>query len=84
MSEENKFSELSNEELKRDFETSKKLFYPAVIILLFIFGIGIYAATHGGMGFFKLVLFVGSCMICFKYIIKYSNLQKEMKARNLK
>ncbi len=84
MSDENKFSELSNEELRSDFATSKKLFYPAVIILLFIFALGIYAATYGGMGFFKLVLFMGSCMICFKYIVKYSNLKMEMKSRNLK
>ncbi|MBE2273321.1 MAG: hypothetical protein IAE62_03525 [Flavobacteriales bacterium] len=83
MSNENKFTELSNEELQSEFATSKKLCYPAVVILLFIFAIGIYAATHGGMGFFKLILFMGSCMICFKYIIKYSNLQKEMKARDL-
>lgn len=81
---ENKFSKLSNEELQSEFATSKKLFYPALIILLFIFGLGIYAAIHGEMGFFRLFLFVGSCMICFKYIVKYSNLKKEIKERNIK
>jgi len=33
MSNENKFTELSNEELQSEFATSKKLFYPAVVIL---------------------------------------------------
>lgn len=83
MSEENKYSELSNEELQNDYETSRKLFYPALAILLVIFALGIYAATHGAMGFFKVILFVGACLICLKYIVKYASLQKEMKSRNL-
>lgn len=83
MNDEKKYAGFSDEELKSEFATSKKLFYPAVVILLIIFALGIYNATKVGMGLFKIALFCGACFICMKYIVKHNNLQKEMKSRNL-
>ncbi len=82
MSEKKDLSKLSNEELEIELKENKKLFYPSLFIFLMTLCFGIYAATHGGMGFLKVVLFFGVCMICLKYVSQYFNIQKEIKARN--
>ena len=83
MSEENKLSELSNEQLQKQFAIAKKLLYPSTIFLFLLFAWGIYAGGRGKMGFFLLILFMFGCFTCLKYIEKYSKLKKEMKSRNL-
>lgn len=82
MSDKKDLSKLSIEELKIELQENKKLFYPSLFIFIIALVLGIYVATHGGMGFFKIVLFFAVCMICLKYITQYSNIQKEIKARN--
>lgn len=76
-------SKLTNEELIKELKDKKTLYYASLVCLLITFAFGIYMATRG-MGFFKIVGFVFICGICLKYISQYSNLQKEMKSRNLK
>ncbi len=76
-------SKLSDEELIKELKDKKTLYYASIVFLLITFAFGIYMATKG-MGFFKIVGFIFICSICLKYISQYSNLQKEMKSRNLK
>lgn len=83
MNEENKFSELTNEELQSKYETSKKLYYPVIVLLFAIFTWGVYAGAKGKMGFFLIVLFMFASITCLKYIEKNGKLKKEMKSRNL-
>lgn len=75
---------LSNEELAKEFEETKKLNRIALVVLLLTFGFGIYMATQQMMGFFKIILFLVICGFCLKYITRFSEIQKEMKARNLR
>ena len=83
MSENKAVSKLTNEELIKELKDKKTLYYTSIVFLLIIFAFGVYMATKG-MGFFKILGFVFICGICLKYISQYSNLQKEMKSKNLK
>ena len=83
MSENKDVSKLTNEELIKELKDKKTLYYTSIVFLLIIFAFGVYMATIG-MGFFKILGFVFICGIYIKYISQYSNLQKEMKSKNLK
>lgn len=78
----NKFSDLSDTELKSEFATVKKLFYPAVALLVLTLVSSIYIATNGKPSLFLVFLYLFAGFQCLKYIEKYSLLKKQMKSRN--